>query len=361
MERRPQEGGSLKRIALLLLAAAGARADDCRFVLADQSDWEGKLGFYVQLENAGAPCRSGTMTLDMGVADGQMWRFFIETPAWQLNHDYTVKAVVSSGLNELYLDGKLLASSTGDSAPFLPSASTPLTSGLIPGWASGATDYLVTQTGLTITSSGGPSAAFDFSDSKRPVPLMLLAPGTPKSTPWTASAADAWTVTATFHLAAYPDTASFVPYIDRYGQSRHADWQGKILSDSDLTASAAAESAKLQEWGLRIRAATVVEQSDPQVRLGRGIGRIERQRFPIIGRGGVRIAGLRQRNGELDEPHRVASVERVRPAVLFHRLALLAVRQSAPKPGRNAPWHRPGQFAGLCGTLVWLRPSGFSA
>jgi len=41
--------------------------------------------------------------------------------------------------------------------------------------------------------------------------------------------------------------ASFLPFVDRYGQFRHDDWPGKVHGDGDLAAARAAEDAWLKE------------------------------------------------------------------------------------------------------------------
>ncbi|MGD0200583.1 MAG: hypothetical protein ABSD27_07530 [Bryobacteraceae bacterium] len=235
--------------------AASAWAVPCRLTLADQSDWNNNIGFYLDLENDGQPCMVGNMKVALGVADGSHWRFVVFTPVWQLDRDYSIVATIQPGSAQLSIDGQPAGALAGGFAPLLQQQ---VSAGAVPGWANGATDYLVVQTRLSIQSSGGQSATVDFQDAQRPVPLMLLAPGASKSTPWSASANDTWTVTATFHLSAYPNLRSYDPHIDRYGQSVYADWSGKIRSDDDLQSAAATEQAKLQDWS-----ATLPVQFDP--------------------------------------------------------------------------------------------------
>ena len=65
-------------LASLFLVAPQARAADNRLMLADQSDFGGKRGFYLDFEND-APGNSrpilDTLRLILGVADGTNWRF----------------------------------------------------------------------------------------------------------------------------------------------------------------------------------------------------------------------------------------------------------------------------------------------
>lgn len=42
------------------------------------------------------------------------------------------------------------------------------------------------------------------------------------------------------------DSAAFFPFIDKYGQYKHASWQGKVISDEDLQAAREVEAADLQ-------------------------------------------------------------------------------------------------------------------
>src|SRR5437868_4470644 len=102
----------MRRLALLLLLPAVAPATDCRFTLADQSNWFASTGFYLNLENSptgsSTSCRMAALAIALGVADGAQWRFIGASPAWIANHDYTARAVIAPSYFELYLDGQLL-------------------------------------------------------------------------------------------------------------------------------------------------------------------------------------------------------------------------------------------------------------
>jgi len=239
-------------LAAAIILPATSLATDCRFTLADQSNWDANTGFYLDLENAptgsSTYCQLSNMTIAVGVADGTTWRFIVSQPAWVLNHAYTAKAVVTPTYFELYLDGTLLRKSAGGFSG-LPNQS--LLADAVPSWAAGLGDYIVSQESIDAESSGGASASADFPADTRPVPLRLLAPWSVSSTlPFQYGAGESLTVTAVFSLtAASGSLASYAPYVDTYGQSAHSTYAGKIQQDSDLEQAAADEQTALAAWG----------------------------------------------------------------------------------------------------------------
>lgn len=236
-------------IACFLLALASARATPCRLYMAQQYDWGANRGFFLDFENdaASGPCKLATLQLILGVADGHNWRYIFYTPTWQLNHDYTAKAVITPTASELWLDGAKVGQNTGG----ISVLAADLTANYQPDWAAGAADYWVIQSGTTASTSGGEQATLPLTDeSSRPIPLMLFNPYVPKSTTWTPGPTETQTIVSAFRIVASQDPAVFNPYVDRYGQSVHASWDGKAGSDADLTASKANEAARLATWGI---------------------------------------------------------------------------------------------------------------
>lgn len=221
-------------------------------LFADQSDWDGKRGFYVAIENSAAgntACTLSTLRVTMGVADGSQWRFIVHTPpAWQLNRDYTVKATITPSGFDMYLDDRLVERVSGGFSAFTGSA---LNASQVPGWASGQSDYFATQSSLNAASSSGTQVNLDgLGASTRPLPLQLLAPGNmPQAAPFNFPEGDTLTITARFRLTPQADFRQYAPYFDRYGQSIHATFPGKITSDADLTTAAAEEETRLAAWG----------------------------------------------------------------------------------------------------------------
>ena len=237
-------------VLLLGLVSLPAWAVPCRLLLADQSDWEGVRGFYLDFENDapdGTPCRLASLNLILGVADGANWRYIFHTPAWQLNHDYSVKAVITPANAELWLDGVPAGQSAGGLAL---NSGQALAGFVVPDWADGPADYLIIQKNVTAAASSGQTVTIDFSqEAGRPVPLMLLAPGASQSAPWNPSAGDMLTLTASFRIVTQPDPRSVAPFLDRYGQSWYSTFPGKIQSDADLAAAATEETKRLDAWG----------------------------------------------------------------------------------------------------------------
>jgi len=229
-----------------LACAATSLAADCRYVLADQSNYSQKLGFYLNLENTSAsgPCKLNTLTLALGVAGNNTWRFAVQQPVWQVNTEYKVTAVIASGSAELWMNDILLSRM---SAP-LTQFSGPFTGGTVPSWASASTGYVIVQTGLSIASTSGQKSALDFkAAAQRPAGLIALAPGSPQSGAWLRDSGS-WTLTANFHFVDLAE-ALRAPLFDRYLQSADAQWPTKIQADSDLTSSIASEDEKFRAWG----------------------------------------------------------------------------------------------------------------
>jgi uncharacterized protein (TIGR03437 family) len=240
-------------IQLLLsgLVAEAAWGADCRFTLADQSDWNNQLGFYLALENSSsssAPCPLASLKIALGVAGGGAWRFIVQTPNWQLNQDYTATAVIAPDHFELRLNGQLLARSYG---PFTPKTGQAVWANTVPSWANAAAAYQTLQTGVKLESTDGLAASISFATAQLSPPIMLLAGGVNgASLAWNADATKTWTVTTTFRLLPAVSPSDYYPMIDRYGQAVAADWPAKIRSDSDLTAATALEHTKLEAWGV---------------------------------------------------------------------------------------------------------------
>ena len=243
--------------ALTLTAAVliplAALATDCRFTLADQSNWSANTGFYLDLENTPAAtstfCTMQNMTIAVGVADGSHWQFIVSNPAWQVDHQYTAQALITPAYFELYLDGKLLGHV---SSGFAGIPNQVLLANSVPSWAAGLENYLPSQASLAATGTGGATVSQTFATAARPIPLMLLAPGSVSQTmPFQYPAGDSLTVTAVFRLTATSaDPKSYAPYVDTYGQSVYSSFPGKIQTDADLASAAAAEQTKLAAWGV---------------------------------------------------------------------------------------------------------------
>ena len=252
--RRGRRQGFAPVAAMLgLFWPALAAGTDCRFTLADQSNWFGNMGFYFDLENSPfgtTPyCQLQSLKIAMSVADGTHWQFIVSYPTWAVDHDYTAQATITPAYFELYLDGQLLGHVDSGFAG-LPSQQ--IQAGSPPYGFTGAGNYLVSQSALTAQAGQGTTVAAVFPGNSRPVPLAMLAPGS-AAQPLTFSyaASDVLTFSATFRLTdASPDPKTYAPYVDTYGQSIYSSFTGKILTDADLQAAAREEQTKLAGWGL---------------------------------------------------------------------------------------------------------------
>jgi len=245
----------LALLAFLSLEAAPARAAENRLMLADQSDYGGKRGFYLDFENSapgGDRPKLPTLRLILGVADGKIWRFLVHTPAapaaWQYDHDYHAQAVITPTDASLWLDGVRVESQPG---AFLPLARGPLAAFQRPAWASDPAEYLLLERSLTLTPQSGKPLVVPLLDlTALPPRLALFESDVPTSVLFAADAAKTLTVDATFRIVRRPDDLRALgPFIDRYGQAVAADFPGKVKTDADLAARADEETRRTAAWG----------------------------------------------------------------------------------------------------------------
>ena len=240
----------------LFVFAPPARAAMNRLMLADQSDFGNKRGFFLDFEND-APSATrpklATLRLILGVADGKNWHFLSYTPAapavWQYDHDYHAHGVITPTDASLWLDGVQVLTQPG---AFLPLPPGPLTADLIPGWASDPADYLLRERTLTLTPKGGKPLAIPITDLTDVDPrLSLFEPSIPAQTqtPFAADAAKTLTIDCTFRIVQTPgDLHALGPFLDKYGQAVAADFPSKVKTDADLTARAAEETKRNAAW-----------------------------------------------------------------------------------------------------------------
>lgn len=218
-----------------------------RLYFADQYDWESKTGFSLDLESEapdGVSCKLNDAKVALGVADGQQWRFITQIRNWQLDHNYTLKAVIRPQSFDLSIDGELVGQSGGGLSP---RNDLNLKASLVPSWASSPAEYLAIQKNLSIEASGGKRRDLNF---ERPLPLILLTSQSSASVVWTTDEDQTLTITTEFRMITTPDPRSFAPFVDRYGQCKYGDWPEKVKSDADLAAAAQVEKQRLEDWGI---------------------------------------------------------------------------------------------------------------
>lgn len=243
MVRQPMAAAAL--LAAFVAAALKAQPPfiQNRLILASQSDFGAKRGFYLDLEcngKSGRPCRLADEKLILGIADGQSWRFPTCSGPWQRNHDYRVRAVIGPAEDSLFLDSKLVARSAGAFSP----QSGPVQVFLRPDWASAPADFLVQQHTVAIADSGGASLSRGLRPAGPLVPgVLIFQPDQPELLHWATRPGKTLTLEVTIRFTDSPDAATLAPLIDRFGQNRYAMWPGKVKSDRDLAAQWSYERA----------------------------------------------------------------------------------------------------------------------
>ena len=236
--------------ALYLAMHAPATAADARLILADQSDWTAKKGFYVSLENSftTAPGTLPGMIIALGVGDGSQWRFVVNHPAWQYDRVHYARARVSPARSELWLDGVSVGSVAGGA---VPNGASRIACNQTPTWANAATEYFVDQTSVSITGPGSIvlGATTSASTSCSMALSLLQSPGPSNQIGWQFDPGDTFTIDTTFSIVRAAGAAALSPLVDTYGQFRYGEWPEKTRSDADLLAAKADEEARHQAWG----------------------------------------------------------------------------------------------------------------
>jgi len=235
----------------LFLPALRAVAGENRLLLASQSDFGGKRGFYLDFENHapdGTPPKLTTLRLILGVADGKRWLFLDDTPVWRYSHDYHARAVIAPGHAELWLDGQKIKEAA---QTLLPDPGEALTAGLIPDWAGAPAEYLLLEKSCALTLGGGKPLRVPVTDlTTLPPALTLFDPQAPAEVPFKPDPARTLTIDASFRIVPRPtDLRPLAPFVDKYGQPLAARYSGKVTSDAQLTATAADEARRTAAWG----------------------------------------------------------------------------------------------------------------
>ncbi|MBC7327040.1 hypothetical protein H5T87_02860 [bacterium] len=205
-----------------------------RLYITHQYDWANKKGFHLYLQSTsedGSPCKLENLYLIFGFGDGINWQVLSAHPRWELGKDYLVEASIGNRKGELRLNSAIIGVRESD---FLP-ADEPLTVNYMPTWAKGPSDFIIYLKEIKISTSKGFEKEFHFPEL--PIPLFIFEPQNPKTIDWYPEQNFALKITAKFRLFPYPKLEEISPLIDRYGQCKYADWDGKIKSDVELKKS----------------------------------------------------------------------------------------------------------------------------
>jgi hypothetical protein len=233
-------------LTFLLLSALPLLAQQslniCKLRLADQSDFVNNRGFLLYLEaiesNASVPCRISNMKLILAVGDGSQFRYIINNTSWQQDRDYTVRAEVRNGQSQIFLDNTPLESQ----ATSFVAASGPVGMNRVVNSEAGRTELFWYNSQTTLTS--GTSTANLFMPQ---FPLQLFERLRDTRGSFTADASQGVTITARFRLAAAAEPQLFAPFVDKYGQSVHANY-AKIVADSDFATRNTDEQTRIANW-----------------------------------------------------------------------------------------------------------------
>lgn len=229
----------------VFLATPTFAGEVVRIYIARQYEWENRLGFHLYLQSTSegaSPCNLDDLYLLFGIGDGKNWRVLSSHPQWKLYVDYLVEAKILKGKAELRLNGEVMGISEGN---FLPSKE-PITLNFAPNWAKGRAEFVIFLKKIIIGLGKNEKKEFIF--PKLPLPLFLFEPQFPITIQTPLHPEEEISVTAIFQLLPYPKLEAISPVIDRYGQCKYGDWEGKIKSDADLKRAWEEENKILDSW-----------------------------------------------------------------------------------------------------------------
>ena len=224
------------------LHVGAAEPSNCRLYLAGQYTWEGRRGFYLDLEGTVL----SELPVILGTADGQGWAFTRHIPGFVTERDYRIQAVVAPHVGEIYVDGRRVARLehgwTPDDGPFEVNVR--------PSWATEPGDWvgLMKAVVVEVVRDGTPVQRREIElhdGGEEDVPLRLFEAVRATSVSGvTPRRGDTLRVSVRLSFLD-TDLRRWAPFVDRYGQSRHADYPGKVASDSELKADIEREDARL--------------------------------------------------------------------------------------------------------------------
>jgi hypothetical protein len=222
-----------------------------RYQLAMLQSWSAKSGFNLLLETSTDTRNipADKLKLNLQVGDGKSWRFLSQDGPWKPGHDYRVRAVISPSKAELFIDGKSVAVSPGG---FIPKAGeeTDVVSGLPYKAITGDPEFVVRVSALKILA-GDQTISADLPDpDATSLPLFLFDPQAPARLPVSLNTGDSVTIETTFRVVPAPAISEIAPFVDRYGQAVHANWDKKVTADEQLKAFADEEAERYAQWGL---------------------------------------------------------------------------------------------------------------
>ncbi|MDR3709228.1 MAG: hypothetical protein P4L33_13085 [Capsulimonadaceae bacterium] len=234
--------------ALAVMSTVASLAESSHTLIAGQSDYSRKQGYYLSFANDSTygTLSLSTLKLLLLAADGTHWSTLCASGPFVFNHEYKVVGTIGGGHESLVVDGGNALQTEAVLAP------CSLDLSIDNWWARGDADYqiiidrvIVQSGGQTVDRDLRPPASLPFAlqqiDRES---LQRLA--TPRLDLSTGSVC----ITAWLHIVTTSSIKSAWPLIDQYGQMIAAKFPGKVITDSDLDAEAAKESARLDRIGV---------------------------------------------------------------------------------------------------------------
>jgi hypothetical protein len=248
----PRLVSTVTALLVMLWGAAAAAATSHNYWLAMQEEFSARRGFTLMVRSNAdtGPLTLAHTVLQFNVGQGTSWlnRSFKPAAGWQLDRDYVVKAVISPTSMELWLDGQRVVQAASTA---VPAADLDMVKAGYVYDNSGTPDFMVRQLAMRMsTSTGRQATAVLPTLSAVPPEVYLFSAHTPVALPWRLQAGETLTLDTTFRFIRRPLVQNVQPMVDAYGQSRHAQWAGKVSADTQLFDAAADETRRHQAWGL---------------------------------------------------------------------------------------------------------------
>ncbi|BDC48053.1 hypothetical protein F183_A03690 [Bryobacterales bacterium F-183] len=236
----------LPLLAAVLLSAvfpAFGQVNTCKLRLADQAD-NGR-GYLLYLEafesNAAQPCRMSSARLVLALGNNGSFQYaVVPFSNWQQDVTYQAVVTVANGNANVVLNGQQLYSGP---LPFSPANNQPVYGNRVIASEGGDTELFWENISTSITNGSNgttitpPTLALQLFERLRgTLSFITVDPLQPLS------------INAQFRFVQKPLVSSLTPFVDRYGQSRHASYTEKLTADGQFASRNSDEISRNTTW-----------------------------------------------------------------------------------------------------------------
>lgn len=220
-----------------------AQLNTCKLRLADQADnGRGYLLYLEAFENSSLqPCRMQSARLVLALGNGGVFQYaVVPFSAWQQDVQYRAVVTIANGNATVVLNGQQLYSAP---LPFSPANNQPVYANRVIASEGGDTELFWQNTSTVLTNGASsvtitpPALALQQFERLRGTLNFL-----------TVDPAQALTIDTSFRFIQKPLVSSFVPFVDRYGQSKQATNGEKLTADGQFATRNSDEISRNTTW-----------------------------------------------------------------------------------------------------------------